>query len=91
MTGAAMQQRHIVFATAGSLGDLYPFLALGRELRQRGKRVTIATSANHEPQVLEAGLGFRHMRPDPEDTAAFHARYMHPKTGGQFSGCCSFY
>jgi rhamnosyltransferase subunit B len=83
MTGAAMQ-RHIVFATAGSLGDLYPFLALGRELRQRGKRVTIATSANHAPRVLEAGLAFRHMRPDPEDTAAFHARYMHPKTGGQF-------
>jgi UDP:flavonoid glycosyltransferase YjiC (YdhE family) len=84
MTGAAMPQQHIVFATAGSLGDLYPFLALGRELRQRGKRVTVATSANHQAQVLEAGLGFRHMRPDPENSAAFHARYMHPKTGGQF-------
>lgn len=84
MTGAAMPQQHIVFATAGSLGDLVPFLALGRELRQRGKRVTVATSANHQPQVLEAGLAFRHMRPDPENTAAFHARYMHPKTGGQF-------
>jgi UDP:flavonoid glycosyltransferase YjiC (YdhE family) len=84
MTDAAMPQRHIVFATAGSLGDLYPFLALGRELRQRGKRVTVATSANHQRPVLEAGLAFRHMRPDPENTAAFHARYMHPKTGGQF-------
>ena len=84
VTGAAMPQRHVVFATAGSLGDLFPFLAVGRELRQRGKRVTIATSANHRPQVLAAGLAFRHMRPDPENTAAFHARYMHPKTGGQF-------
>jgi rhamnosyltransferase subunit B len=84
MTGAAMPQRHIVFATAGSLGDLYPFLALGRELRQRGKRVSIATSANHRQHVVAAGLAFSHMRPDPENTAAFHARYMHPKTGGQF-------
>jgi rhamnosyltransferase subunit B len=84
MTGAALPQRHIVFATAGSLGDLYPFLALGRELRQRGRRVTIATSANHRQQVLAAGLAYTHMRPDPENTAAFHARYMHPKTGGQF-------
>ena len=82
--GAAMPQQHIVFATAGSLGDLVPFLALGRELRQRGKRVTVATSANHKSKVLEAGLAFRHMRPDPENTPAFHARYMHPKTGGQF-------
>lgn len=84
MTGAAVPQRHIVFATAGSLGDLYPFLALGRELYQRGRRVTIATSANHRQQVLAAGLAYTHMRPDPENTAAFHARYMHPKTGGQF-------
>lgn len=79
-----MPQRHIVFATAGSLGDLYPFLALGGELRRRGRRVTVATSANHRAHVLAAGLSFAHMRPDPEPTAAFHARYMHPKTGGQF-------
>ncbi|HEY8608035.1 MAG TPA: glycosyltransferase [Noviherbaspirillum sp.] len=79
-----MQQRHIVIATAGSLGDLYPFLAVGRELQRRTHRVTVATSANHQAAVLEAGLGFRHMRPDPENSAAFHARYMHPKTGGEF-------
>ena len=82
--GAAMPQRHIVFATGGSLGDLYPFLALGRELRLRGRQVTIATSANHRQHVVAAGLAFRHMRPDPENSSAFHARYMHPKTGGQF-------
>ena len=84
MTGATLPQRHIVFATAGSLGDLYPFLALGHELQQRGRRVTVATSVNHRQRVLDAGLAFRHMRPDPDNTAAFHARFMHPKTGGQF-------
>ncbi|WP_151633796.1 glycosyltransferase [Noviherbaspirillum aerium] len=76
--------RHIVLATTGSLGDLHPFLALGAELKRRGHRVTLATSAVHRCHVHEAGLDFHHMRPDPEDTPAFHARYMHPKTGGEF-------
>lgn len=76
--------RHIVFATTGSLGDLHPFLAVGSELQRRGHRVTLATSAVHAPHVRAAGLAFRHMRPDPENTPAFHAQYMHPKTGGQF-------
>lgn len=84
MMRTSVEPRHIVFATAGSLGDLYPFLSLGMELKQRGHRVTVATSGNHRPRVLESGLDFSHMRPDPENTAAFHARYMHPKTGGKF-------
>lgn len=79
-----MGQRHIVFATAGSLGDLYPFLALGSALKARGYRVSLATSSNHRAAVEAAGLSFRHMRPDPENTADFHARFMHPKTGGEF-------
>lgn len=77
-------QRHIVFATTGSLGDLHPFLALGCELKRRGHRVSVATSEIHRHPVTEAGLGFRHMRPDPDNTPAFHARFMHPKTGGEF-------
>jgi UDP:flavonoid glycosyltransferase YjiC (YdhE family) len=80
----AMNSGHIVFATAGSLGDLYPFLALGSELRRRGHRVSVATSADHRARVEHAGLGYRHMRPDPPDSADFFARYMHPKTGAEF-------
>lgn len=79
-----MAQRHIVFATTGSLGDLHPFLALGCEMQRRDYRATIATSAVHKAEVDAAGLGFHHMRPDPEDTPTFHARYMHPVTGGEF-------
>lgn len=82
-----MKQRHVVFATAGSLGDLYPFLALGAELRRRGHRVSIASSNEHRASVEAAGLAFRHMRPDPPGppgAAAFFARYMHPKTGAEF-------
>jgi UDP:flavonoid glycosyltransferase YjiC (YdhE family) len=79
-----MKPRHIVFATAGSLGDLYPFLALAEGMRQRGHRVSIATSRNYRELVGAAGFGFHHMRPDPGGSAAFYARYMHPKSGAEF-------
>jgi rhamnosyltransferase subunit B len=83
---ATTQRRrsHVVLATSGSLGDLYPFLALGCELQRRGHRATIATTANHRHHVERAGLGFRHMRPEPENSPAFQANFMHPKTGGEF-------
>lgn len=81
---SSLASRHIVFATSGSLGDLHPFLALGGELQRRGHRVTVATNAVHEAHVARAGLAFRHMRPDPDDTPAFHRRYMHPRSGGEF-------
>lgn len=84
MMPSAIHQRHIVFATAGSLGDLYPFIALARGMQLRGYRATIATSRNHHSRVIEAGLEFRPMRPDPQHTPEFHVRYMHPKTGGEF-------
>jgi UDP:flavonoid glycosyltransferase YjiC (YdhE family) len=79
-----MRPRRIVLATAGSLGDLHPFLALGMALRRRGHRAVIATNAMHREPVEAAGLEFSHMRPDPEDTPQFHARYMDPKRGGEF-------
>jgi rhamnosyltransferase subunit B len=82
-----MKQHHLLFATAGSLGDLYPFLALGVELQRRGHRASIASSIEHRARVEAAGLAFRHMRPDPPgppDAAAFFERYMHPRTGAEF-------
>ncbi|MFL6715181.1 MAG: glycosyltransferase [Burkholderiaceae bacterium] len=82
-----MKPHHVVFATAGSLGDLYPFLALGMELQRRGHRASIASSFEHRARVEAAGLAFRHMRPDPPGppgAAAFFARYMHPRTGAEF-------
>lgn len=79
-----MGGHHIVFATTGSLGDLHPFVALGRELLARGHRVTIATSRVYASEVASAGLDFHHMRPDPEASAEFHAAFMHPVQGGHF-------
>lgn len=56
--------KRIVIATIGSLGDLHPCLVLGRELLNRGCRVTIATTPYYRNRVEGVGLSFRSMRPD---------------------------
>ena len=59
----------ILFTTIGSLGDLYPCLALGIELRRRGHQVTVATTPAYRAKVEALGLRFHPMRPDwqPDD------------------------
>lgn len=50
----------------GSAGDVFPFLALGKGLRERGWRVTIAASPVHASAVARASCGFEPMG-SPED------------------------
>ncbi|MDG2522823.1 glycosyltransferase [Caulobacter segnis] len=54
-----MAAPRIILATAGSLGDLHPFLALGEALKARGARVQIATSLEYQPKVQAEGLLFQ--------------------------------
>ncbi len=56
--------KRIVLATFGSPGDLYPFLAIGAELRARGHQTVVATSALYRGHVAAAGLEFAPVRPD---------------------------
>ena len=81
-----MRSAHIVIATVGSQGDLFPFLAAGQVLRARGHRVTIATHAIHRLSIEQAGLAFADASgmPEPEDRAAFTARAFHPWRGPRF-------
>jgi UDP:flavonoid glycosyltransferase YjiC (YdhE family) len=81
-----MAGRHIVMATVGSQGDLFPFLAVGRELSARGHRVTVGAHAIHRDAVAEAGLRFVLASgiAEPEDKAAFAARAFHPLHGPRF-------
>ncbi|SFO00868.1 glycosyltransferase [Sphingomonas sp. OK281] len=46
----------IVLATIGSLGDLHPFIAIGRSLAARGERVLLAVPEDHMAKVKAAGL-----------------------------------
>lgn len=51
----------ITIITAGSRGDVQPYIALGRGLLRAGHAVTVLATANFESLVTEAGLGFRSM------------------------------
>jgi rhamnosyltransferase subunit B len=68
---AKIGPRRIVIATIGSLGDLHPCLALAVELRQRGHRVTVASTEYYKHLVEPLGIEFQSMRPnwDPNDRA----------------------
>lgn len=78
--------RHIVFATVGSLGDLFPFLAVGQALAERGHRVTVATHPVHRGAIGRAGLAFADASgmPEPDDREAFTAKAFHPWRGPAF-------
>jgi rhamnosyltransferase subunit B len=57
----------IVLTTFGSLGDLHPFLAIARELRQRGHQAVIATHGAYRGRVESLGIEFAPVRPHHED------------------------
>ena len=56
-----------MLATLGSLGDLHPFIALGRALSERGAEVVLACAAEYRGKVEGAGLGFHAVRPSFDD------------------------
>ncbi|MFN6983041.1 MAG: glycosyltransferase [Brevundimonas sp.] len=57
----------IVLATGGSLGDLHPFIALGRALQSRGHDVGIATAVDYREKIEAAGLTFHQVGPSIAD------------------------
>jgi UDP:flavonoid glycosyltransferase YjiC (YdhE family) len=76
----------ILLATLGSLGDLNPYLAVGKELLARGQRVRLATSVDYRARVEAAGLEFAPLSPsiaelgEPEQIARrFFDRWRGPE------------
>src|SRR5688572_24523725 len=59
-----MPSLRVVLATFGTLGDLYPYLAIARELKARGHRAAIATAEYHRATVENAGIELLPIRPD---------------------------
>lgn len=53
----------VLLATLGSLGDLHPYIAVGRALLARGLRVRLATSSDYRARVEAAGLEFAPLAP----------------------------
>jgi UDP:flavonoid glycosyltransferase YjiC (YdhE family) len=56
--------RRIVLTTFGSLGDLYPYIAIALGLKARGHDVIIATSPGHQGRVEARGVGFHPVPPE---------------------------
>jgi rhamnosyltransferase subunit B len=54
----------ILLTTFGSLGDLFPYLAIGLELKGRGHEVTLAAQAIYAERVAAVGLRFHAVGPD---------------------------
>ncbi len=76
----------IVLATFGSLGDLHPYIAVGRALKARGHIARIATCSDYRAQVESEGLEFAPVAPSlaelgsPQELAQ---RVSHPLRGTQ--------
>ncbi len=77
---------HFLLATWGSLGDLHPYLALGRGLHARGHRVTVCTGSIYREKVEREGLSWAALRPElpaPEDSAVLMEKLMDPRHGSR--------
>src|SRR3569833_4497576 len=78
---------HFALTTFGSLGDLHPYIAVGLGLRDRGYRVTIATSELYRAKAEGEGLGFHPVRPDLAELQKdpeFMTKVLHPRKGTEY-------
>lgn len=68
----------------GSAGDVYPFIGVGRELRNRGHQVTLATNERFGPAVNRAGLEFVQQGTNAQFSEALNNPDLwHPRRGLQ--------
>ncbi len=77
--------RRFLLATLGSLGDLHPYLAIGRELRARGHAVTLASHAFYRPRAEREGLAFVALPPDMTPGPATDRLIAQAMEGGRAS------
>ncbi|MBC7818908.1 MAG: glycosyltransferase [Planctomycetaceae bacterium] len=72
-----------MLTTFGSLGDLYPYLAVALGLQARGHDAVIATGECYRQKVEALGLGFRPVRPDSDwvSDPDVMRRMSHPRWG----------
>src|SRR5206468_9461311 len=75
--------RRIVITTAGSLGDLHPYLAIALGLKARGHEVIMATGECYRKKIEALGLAFRTVRPDCDwvNDPQVIGRMMHSRWG----------
>ena len=80
--------KSVVISTFGSLGDVFPYVAVAKELMERGVKVAIATTGDYQEMLAQHGvqsleIGNR-MRPMLEADPDFGRKLMDQATGPQF-------
>jgi len=74
-----------VIVTFGSAGDVLPFVAVGRELQDRGHTVELLTNARYRAPVEAGGLRFTPLGDaDVFETLAADPRLWHPTRGSLY-------
>ena len=74
-----------VITSFGSLGDLNPYLGLGRALQARGQEVVLAIPGQYVPYAEAAGLKGHPVRPDIDPDARDEVRkVMDPFKGAEY-------
>ena len=82
------KSKRIVFCTFGSLGDIFPYLALAGELRRRGHSPAIATLPVYRDLIDSHGIAFHPVRPDIDiSDPGVLRRALHQRSGGKYIVC----
>lgn len=74
-------------ATQGTLGDLYPYIAVAKSLQARGHSVLISSSEYHRSVVESCGIDFSPLSPDLVSfyrDSAVQKKAMHPVKGTEY-------
>ena len=74
---------HVILATIGTDGDVYPYLGLGAALLSRGHRVTLVSDEHYRATAGEHGLGFESLITDAEFSEVLaNPDFWHPLKAG---------
>ena len=73
---------HVLIVALGTAGDVFPFIAVGRALRQRGHRVTLLAAQRFEAEVVEAGIAFHALFSKQESEAMLNDPLLWHHTKG---------
>jgi rhamnosyltransferase subunit B len=82
-----MATKRIVLATFGSLGDLHPYISVGRALARLGVEACVATSPDYRQPVESAGLEFAAVGPSFDQLgprAELARRFFSPWRGAEY-------
>lgn len=73
---------NLTIITIGSLGDVQPYVALGKGLQEAGYNVSLATHRYYEGMIREEGLSFAELPGDPVETLSSDIGHVLLESGG---------